>query len=108
MSEINNIEELPKGTFPIILKLIQKYQQAEPSIKAKYEDGMYHKGSFCGVSNIDIKLITCMDKIVIISKLQSYILYWCHTYLFHPGMCRTDSIIFRHLYWPNIRDAVCN
>ena len=69
MSEINDIEELHKGTFPISLKLIQKYQQAEPSIKAKYEYGTYYKVSFRGVSNIDLKLITCNDKIFIISKL---------------------------------------
>ena len=45
-SEINDIEELIEGTFPIHLKLIQKYQQAEPSIKSKYIDGTYHKGYF--------------------------------------------------------------
>ena len=27
MSEINDIKELPEGTFPINLKLIQKYQR---------------------------------------------------------------------------------
>ena len=32
MSEIDDIEELPEGTFPINLKLIQKYQRTEPSI----------------------------------------------------------------------------
>ena len=43
MSEINDIKELLEGTFPINIKLIQKYQQMEPSIKAKYKDGTYHK-----------------------------------------------------------------
>ena len=39
----------------------------EPTIKDKYKDGTYHGhgGSFSGGSNIDIKLITCKDKIVI-------------------------------------------
>ena len=46
MSEINDIEELYEGTFPINLKLIAKYQQTEPSLMAKYKDGAYHKGLF--------------------------------------------------------------
>ena len=53
---------------------------------------MYQKGSFFGGSNIDLKLITCKDKIVIPSKLQSYILYWYHTYLLHPEMDRTEGL----------------
>ena len=59
MSEINDKEELPEGTFSISLKLIQKYQQEEPSIIDKYKDGTYHKSSFRGGSNIDLELITC-------------------------------------------------
>ena len=46
MSEINDIVELPEGTFPLNLKLIQQYQWEEPSITAKYNDGTYHKGFF--------------------------------------------------------------
>ena len=65
MSQINDTEELPEGTFTINLISIQKYQQSEPSIIAKYKNGTYHKGSFRGGTNIDIKLITCKDKIVI-------------------------------------------
>ena len=65
MSEINDTEEIPEGTFPINLKLIQIYQRLEPSIRAKYKYGRYHKGSFCGGSNIDINLIRCKDNIVI-------------------------------------------
>ena len=45
--------------------MIQEYQRAEPIIKAKYKDGTYHEGSFCGGSNIDTKVLTCKDKIVI-------------------------------------------
>ena len=37
MSEINDTEEVPEGTFPINLKLIQKYQRLETSITAKYK-----------------------------------------------------------------------
>ena len=65
MSEINDIEELPEGNFPINLKLIQKYQRSEPIIIDEYKYGTYHKGYFCGGSNIDIKLIRCEDKIII-------------------------------------------
>ena len=65
MSEINDIEELPEVNFPINLKLIQKYQQSEPSIIAKFENGTYHKGFFCGDSNIGIDLILYKYNIVI-------------------------------------------
>ena len=57
MSEIKYIEETPEGNFPINSKLIQKYQQAEHSIKSKYIDGTYHKVYFCGGNDIDLKLI---------------------------------------------------
>ena len=45
VSEINDIKEIPEGTFPINLKFIKKYQQAEPSMKAKYKDNTYQQGS---------------------------------------------------------------
>ena len=73
---------------------------------AKYKYGMFHKSYFCGGSNIDLRLITCKDNIVILSKLQSYVLHWYHMYLLHPGMDRMEAIIFQHLYWPNIINAV--
>ena len=106
MSEINDIEEIPEGTFPINLKLIQNHQWSEPSITAKYKDGKYHKGYFRGLSNTDLKLITCKDKIGIPSILQSYVVHWYHTYLLHPGMDRTEAVICQHLYWPDIRNFV--
>ena len=59
MSEINDIEELPEGNFHINLKLIQRYQQAEPIIIDKYKSGMYHKGYFCGGGNIYLNIIMC-------------------------------------------------
>ena len=71
VSEINDIEEIPEGTFSIDLKLIKTYQRLEPSITAKYKYGTCQQGYLHGVSNIDIKVITCKDKIVIPSKLQS-------------------------------------
>ena len=76
MSEINDIEELPEGTFPINIKLIVKHQRQEPSMSAKYKNGKYHKGYLHEGSNIDISLITRKDKIVILGKLQSYVLHW--------------------------------
>ena len=65
MSEINDTRELPGGTIPINLKLIQKYQRTEPSLMAKYKNGTYHKGYFWGGSHTDLKLITCKYKIAI-------------------------------------------
>ena len=39
---------------------------------AKYKDGTYHKGSFLGESNIDLKFITCEDKIVSFHMVSIY------------------------------------
>ena len=72
MSEINDIKELSESNFPIILKIIQKYQLSEPSMTAKYKNSVYHKGSFIGGSNTDLKLITCNDKTFITPILEIY------------------------------------
>ena len=66
MSEIYDIEEITEGTFPINFKLIEKYQRTEPILMNKYKYGMYHTGSYSGGSNIDLSLITCEYKIVIL------------------------------------------
>ena len=86
VSEINDTEEIPEGTYPIDLKLIQQHQQAEPILTDRYKNGKHHKGSFCGGTNVYIILITCKYKIIIISKIQSYVLHWYHTYILHPRM----------------------
>ena len=65
MSEINDIEERPEGTFLINLYLIHKYQRLELSIRAKYKYGTYQKCSFRGGINNDFGLITCKDRVVI-------------------------------------------
>ena len=65
MSEINDIKELPEGTFPIDLILIANHQRHKPIIIDKYKYGTYHKGYFRGGSNIDFSLITCKRKMVI-------------------------------------------
>ena len=62
MSEFNDIDEIPEGTFPINLKFIQKHKREEASITDKYKYGTYHKGYFRGGINIDLTLITCKDK----------------------------------------------
>ena len=98
VSKINDTEEIPESNFLINLKLIQKIQQEEPSITAKYKYGTYHKGYFCGGSNIDLNLITCKDNIVNTSKLQSYVLHWYHAYLLHPGIDIMEEIIHQYLY----------
>ena len=78
----------------------------EPRLMAKYKDGMHHKGYFRGGGIIYINLITCKDKIVILSKLQIYVLHWYHAYLLHPGMDRTEAMIRQLLYLPDIIYAV--
>ena len=75
MSEINDIGEIPDGDFPINLNIIDQYQQTGPSLMDKYEDGTYYKGSFRGGSNIDLRLRTCKDKIIIQSIIQNFVLH---------------------------------
>ena len=89
MSEINDTKEISEGNFPININLIKKNQRSGPSIIDKYKDGTYNKGYFCGGINIDLKLITFKDEVVIPSILQRYIVHWYHTYLLHPVMDRT-------------------
>ena len=62
---MNDIDEICEGTFPINSKFIKTYQREEPSITDRYKDGTYQQGSFHRCINIDLKLITCKDKIVI-------------------------------------------
>ena len=66
---------------------------------AKYYQGMYKNGSFCGGSNININLIICEGKIIIPLMLQIYVLKRYNTYLLHPGMDRREEIICQHFYW---------
>ena len=91
------MKKIPEGTFPINLKLIQKHQRSEPSIPDKYKDGTYHNGSFRGGTNIDPKLITCKDKIVILSILKSYVVHWYHVYILRPGIDITEAMFRQHL-----------
>ena len=41
MSEINDINELPEGIFPIHLKTIDRYQQKDPRVLSKYKNRTY-------------------------------------------------------------------
>ena len=70
-SEINDTKEILEGTFPINLKLIKEHQWKHPSLIAKYKEVMYHTGSYFGLSNIDINLITSEDKSFIPSILKN-------------------------------------
>ena len=72
----------------------------------KCKDGTYHKGYFLGGINVDLNIIACEDKIVISSIIQSYVLYWYHTYILCPDMDRTEAIIFQHLYWTSKIEAL--
>ena len=53
---------------------------------AKYEYFIYNISSFCVVSNINLNLITCKDKIFIPLVIQSYVLNWYHKYILRPVM----------------------
>ena len=89
--------------FTIIEKLVSQYQRTETSLMAKYKNGTYHGGSFCGVTHIELDFITCEDNIVIPSILQGYVLHWCHKYLLHTGMDRMKAMIHHYLHVPGVR-----
>ena len=110
---INRLHRIP----PIKNKLCQKSMTSNNYLNllfllilnwSKKINGRNHtiRFIFPGCSNIDINLITCKDKIVITSKLQSYVVHWYHMYLLRPRTDITETIICQHLYWPDIRYAV--
>ena len=106
MSEINDTEELPEGVFTINLKLIDQYQQKDPSLKAIYKLGQCKKYYFPRESSIHLNLITCEYNIFILSMLQRYIIHWYYIFILHPGMDRTETIFCQHLYCPRIINSV--
>ena len=73
---------------------------------AKISKTYIKTGSLYGGDNIHINLIKCEDNIVTPLILQSYILHWCHTYLLHPGMDKTEAMIWQHLYCHVITKSV--
>ena len=106
VSEINDTKEILEVNFTNNLEQINQNQLKTPSLRTKYNLGAYHTGSFCGVSNIDLNLITCEDKTVIPSIIQTYVLHLYHKYILHPGMDITEEMVRQNLYWPGIRYAV--
>ena len=61
---------------------------------------MSKNGYFCGGSNIDIKLITCNDIIVIPIIIKRYVLHLYFAYLLHPEMDRTEAVICKNITGP--------
>ena len=106
VSEINDTKEIPEGVFNLILKRSTKINGKTPVYWLNINKVRTKKGYFHGGSIIYPNLIMCEDKVVIPSILQSYVLHWYHTYILHPRMDRTEAMIFQHLYWPGIREAI--
>ena len=73
---------------------------------AKYKEGTYHRGYFCGGSNIYLNLITCEDNIVIPPILKIYVLCWYYVYLLNPGINRTEEIFLQNVYRTRIRKNI--
>ena len=48
----------------------------------------------------------CEDNIAVTLIIQSNVIHYKHTYLFHRVMNRTEAIISQHLYWYIIRNTV--
>ena len=83
--EINYIDELPQGMFPIVFNIVYQYQWKEPVLTAKLKCPTYQCGYFRGLYHNNFKLIACRGKESILpqnqkmrSELVSYIYlsYW--------------------------------
>ena len=72
---------------------------------AKLKTDIYKTGSFRGGSNINLKLITCKDHIVIPLIIQIYVLRCYQMYILHSGMDITEATIHQHFYWTRIRKS---
>ena len=66
------MNELPKGTFPINFKIIERYQWKDPGPMAKTKCATY-KHIYCNVGrNKNFKIITCHGIFLLCLKLQIY------------------------------------
>ena len=105
MPELYDIEELPDGMFPLSLKLIDINQLEYPVLTEKLKVIEYQKSYFCRGQNTK-EIVIYKDKIVILQKLQKYVVKWHHTYLLHPVLNKTEAMICQNVYWPGIKEAV--
>ena len=96
MSKLQNIDKLTKGMFPLPFKIIDRYNWDYPSLHEKLNCAKY-KGYFFHGGRNTIKLVTYKNKIVILQKLQRYVVNWYHVHILHPGMDLTDEMVFQHL-----------
>ena len=104
MSELYDINELNKGTFPLSFQLIDCYQQEDPRLQEN-TCATYQKGYFCGNCNT-IELVTYKDRVVMPQQFQRYLKRRYHDYILHPGLGRMEAMIFQTFYWPGIRGSV--
>ena len=68
MSELFEINELPEGEFPMILNIIDQYQQKDPCLTDKLKCDKYKGGYFCGVRNTNFNLIPCKEYLLFHQK----------------------------------------
>ena len=55
-SETNDTDELPKGVFPITLRIVYQYQRKYPGLMDKFKCSAYQRGYFNGGSNNNLFL----------------------------------------------------
>ena len=71
MPVLYSINELPEGTIPLSLDLINRYHQEDPLPTENIKFTNYQTGYFCGCRST-IEFVTYKDKIVIPQKLQKH------------------------------------
>ena len=72
MSEVFDIDEIPKGIFPIIVTIIYQYHRKYPGLMENFKCAKYKQGYFHGSGNNILNLIVCYNKIVIRQKIHKY------------------------------------
>ena len=98
-------------SYPLKYKLIQKGQQADKELLAKFKlaaespTNNYSLNTFRGGEK-PISLICYKDKIVVLKMLQSRIIQWYHKTLCHPGRDRTEKTIRQHFIWNKLSEQV--
>jgi Integrase zinc binding domain len=97
-------KEVQETNFPMNPILIAKHQHKDVKLQNKVRENIgnrYYTKIIEGVT-----LIVREDNICVPLALQEHIVAWCHKYLTHPGINRTELTIRQLFTWPRIKHHV--
>ena len=88
---------------PIYFNIIDHYKRKDPGQMDSFI--LVNMKVVLFLEEFFLKSYICKGKIFILSVLQSYVLNLYHAYLCHSGQDRTEVIIFKHLYWHDLKSS---